>query len=157
MNCDQVIDRAVAWVDGELSPAEMELVEDHLLMCEACSTAIEQLAALEIQPPQLQLRMAPNYWEKMDDVLAEELEARKSSNSHSFFQSQMFWVLAAGLLLSFSWGVYEYKRAEDLATLVQHQQQSMERMQRISIQPKSPPRTQSYVVPVNYVPRRMDL
>lgn len=64
MNCDEMRLKLDAWVDGDLSPAEMEVVLDHAKACEAC---MEELKAAKLLKETLA---------HMDDDLAVPLQAQ---------------------------------------------------------------------------------
>lgn len=43
LQCREVVDLLTAYFDGDLDPNERVLLEQHLLMCESCSTYVDQL------------------------------------------------------------------------------------------------------------------
>lgn len=85
MDCRDARDRLASWLDGELAPAEAELLEMHLDACPACRDLAERLSA---QAPVLELvRPAPDrnleregWWDRMDAALAEEMARRERAD-----------------------------------------------------------------------------
>lgn len=69
MSCEELRLKLDAWVDGELSPAEMEAVLDHAKACEAC---MEELKAAQLLKETLA---------HMDDEIAVPLQAQAAWRS----------------------------------------------------------------------------
>jgi anti-sigma factor RsiW len=151
--CSDVHICAAAWLDGQLSPAESEFMEEHLSSCTKCEKLILKMNEQLLTPPTLRLIQDDNYWREMDEVLALELhEAEKKS------QRKLPWrvlaLYAAALILTVLWGLHHRQRAVTLEQVVERQQRTLEHLERISAQPESP---KTYVVPAKYVPARMEL
>ena len=156
MTCEMVEHRMAAWIDGQLSPYEYELMSDHLINCYECSRRLDELAELDIRPPKIRKVIYGNYWSKMDDVLSKEMD-QWSSPRKSFGHQPFFWFLAASLLLSLCWGMMEHERAQELQALVEHQQKVMEKMERLSEYPEPLQKPKSYIIPAKHIPSRVDL
>ena len=67
--CRDVEICAAALLDAQLSPAEEEMVEEHLEHCDACAQMIDAMDAQRLKPPRLQILQENDYWEEMDAVL----------------------------------------------------------------------------------------
>ena len=151
--CSDVQVCAAAWLDGQLSPAESEFMEEHLAQCSTCERLIERMAEQDFEPPKLTLIKDDTYWREMDEVLASELlQAERKSNRQISWK--ILTLYAAALLLCFLWGVHHRQRANTLQQVVESQQKNVEHLERMSAQPEAP---KTYVVPAKYVPARMDL
>ena len=74
MTCSSVRRRLVAFQDGELSPGEMTLVQEHLEKCASCSNLEERLARATPQPT-LMIPVAVQL--KMEAAVREALEEAK--------------------------------------------------------------------------------
>ena len=151
--CSDVLLCAAAWLDGQLSPAESEFMEEHLSQCSKCEELVLRMSEQELEPPQLRLIQDNDYWSEMDDVLATELE-----EAQRISQRKMPWkvlaLYAAALLLSVLWGAHHRQRANTLEEMVESQQRTLEHLERISAQPETP---KTYMVPTKYVPAKMEL
>src|SRR5688500_14121959 len=73
MDCRDAADLMAPWADGQLSPGEEELLEQHLRRCRACQARAEAIAAQEIRPPKV-VPLRPDTWARMDGALAAELD-----------------------------------------------------------------------------------
>ena len=68
--CRDVEVCAAALLDAQLSPAEEEMVEEHLEHCDACAEMIDAMDAQRLKLSRLQIMLQENdYWEEMDAVL----------------------------------------------------------------------------------------
>ena len=47
MNCDEMVELISAHIDGELSPAEQQVLEQHLNQCPQCSSLQQRLLHME--------------------------------------------------------------------------------------------------------------
>ena len=148
--CQDVKVCSAAFLDGQLSPSEEMLMEDHLAQCDACATQMEHLAEQQIQPPRIQLIQNKEYWAEMDAVLQEELERNETSVVKNV--SNYIVLVAIILLTSLYWGVYNYQRAQQLEEIVLRQQHTIELLEKISVQQDN-----SATQKVLYIPAKMEL
>ena len=152
-DCRDVRLCAAAWLDGQLSPAESEFMEEHISQCRQCEELIAQMAEQDLKPPKLRIIQDDEYWREMDETLATELmQAQRASRRKVSWK--VLSLYAAALLLTVFWGIHQRHRANALQEIVENQQRTLEQFERMSAQPESP---KSYSVPVKYVPSRMDL
>lgn len=73
MNCEQMNELLSAWLDGELSPAEQERMQEHLEQCAQCRALLEQLQALRSSFSDLEEIAAPEGFAEgvMDRIAAD--------------------------------------------------------------------------------------
>ena len=90
--CRDVEICAAALLDAQLSPAEEEMVEEHLQHCDACAEMIDAMAAQRLKPPRLQLLQENDYWEEMDAVLQAELDKAELEQPKISKQSMVLYV-----------------------------------------------------------------
>ena len=64
-SCHDVELCAAALLDGQLSPAEEQLVEEHLESCESCCDLIDALGEQQLGPPRLQIIQNQDYWDEI--------------------------------------------------------------------------------------------
>ena len=145
--CEIVRDRSAAWLDDELSPAETDVIAEHLEKCKECSTLYEQLSLIDIKPPKLRVVANDNYWAAMDRELSKAMDDAGTPRKQVFPAWQVI-ALAACLILSIFWGYQQNMQVVELEQVIHNQQKDIERMQRISAQPVTP-RINPYVVPAN--------
>ena len=130
--CQDIRICAAALLDGQLSPAEEQLVDEHLYACTKCSEFIGQLEEQDLQPPNLQIIQDDVYWSEMDAALHAELDAAEQKSvakmSDQVSNKKWLWFYAAALLLSILWGSYEHQRVAELEYIVQAQQQTLEKL-----------------------------
>ncbi len=70
MNCWRTRQLIAAYLDGELSPAETELIDDHLRACPECEELRERIAAIPpLDLPRLEPDAEADIWARMDDAL----------------------------------------------------------------------------------------
>jgi predicted anti-sigma-YlaC factor YlaD len=43
LDCDEFVELVTAYLDGALAPAQEQLVEEHLSLCDGCSAYLEQV------------------------------------------------------------------------------------------------------------------
>ena len=129
--CREVEACAAALLDAQLSPAEEEMVEEHLERCDRCADLIDAMDAQRIKPPRIQLIQQNDYWEDMDAVLQSELD-RAETDAQSPVSKQKSLFYAAVLLLTAMWGWHHKQRANHLERIVYTQQQTLEQLERIS-------------------------
>ena len=78
MNCREVQERLVAYLDGEVAPSEQVLIQAHLAGCEACRRELAALSATQRRVSRsLQIRAAqtapsPQAWSRLQARLAGE-------------------------------------------------------------------------------------
>jgi hypothetical protein len=78
MNCWRTRQLLAAFQDGELSPSEASLVEEHTASCPDCSAAMEQLEALPpFELPRLDEDVEQELWQRMDSALDQAWEDQK--------------------------------------------------------------------------------
>ena len=135
-SCTDVEICAAAILDGQLSPAEEQLVEEHLMHCSACCDLIDALGEQRLEPPRIQIIQQQDYWDEMDAVLQEELERAEEDTPMTFSWSQLA-LYAAVLLLTLAWGWQQRQRAQQLERIVYTQQQTLEHLERVTIQDSS--------------------
>ena len=147
---------AAALLDAQLSPAEEELVEEHLEHCDACAEMIDAMDAQRLKPPRLQILQENDYWEEMDAVLQAELD--KAELEQPKLSKQSIVLYAAILLLTVLWGWHHRQRAMHLERIVYTQQQTLEQLERVST-PTLYDRGQgeNVDVKVSYRPTKMEL
>ena len=157
LSCQRTRDLAAAWLEGELSASESEQIAAHLEDCKDCTAYYSRISDLELAPPQLAASLDTEYWTQMDMVLEHEMDSwQKSRHSPSALTGWHGWLAAAAVLLSLVWGAHQYREAERLRILVEHQSSQIERLERaMQASPRSP--QQPYVMPAVHVPSRMDL
>ena len=153
IQCSDVQMCAAAWLDGQLSPAESEFMEEHLSQCPKCEDLLARMSEQRLEPPKLKLIQDDAYWREMDKVLADELSLAQQESKQKI-NWKVVSLYAAALLLSVLWGVHHRQRAITLEQVVENQQRTLEHLERISAHPESP---KTYVVPAKYVPARMEL
>lgn len=163
-SCRDIEVCAAALLDEQLSPAEEEMVEEHLNHCDACADMIDAMDAQRLKPPRLQILQDNDYWEEMDAVLQAELD--RAEVEPPKISKNMLFIYAAALLLTLVWGWYHRQRAIHLERIVYTQQQTLEQLERVST-PRSTPRTYPYDtvqgrdntvdVKVSYRPAKMEL
>jgi hypothetical protein len=129
--CRDVEICAAALLDGQLSPAEEEMVGDHLEHCDACAGLIDALETQRLKPPRIKLIQDNDYWEEMDVVLQSELD--RAEQEQQGIPPKTILLYAAILLLSLAWGWHQRQRAEHLERIVYTQQQTLEQLERISV------------------------
>jgi anti-sigma factor RsiW len=70
MNCWRTRQLIAAFLDGELSPAETELIDDHLRSCPECSELRDRIADIPpLDLPRLDPDAEADIWARMDDAL----------------------------------------------------------------------------------------
>ena len=133
IQCRDVQLCAAAWLDGQLSPAESEFLEEHLAQCSSCEQLLNRMSEQRLSPPTLQVVQNDMYWRKMDEALAQELNNAQRNN-----EREVSWksrgIYAAALLLVFFWGLHH--------------------LDRLATQPETP---KTYTVPAKYVPAHLEL
>ena len=150
--CHDIQSCAVALLDEQLSPAEVEMVEEHLQHCQNCAELVDSLDEQRLHPPNLQIIQDEAYWEEMDSVLQAELESAERPKKPRVTPIQMIFY-AAALLCTCSWGWYNRERASHLERVVYTQQQTLEQLERVSV-PSTPSLPQDRPT---YIPARVDL
>lgn len=152
-SCHDVELCAAALLDGQLSPAEEQLVEEHLESCESCCDLIDALGEQQLEPPRLQIIQNQDYWDEMDAVLQEELERAEEPTAMVTSWPQIA-LYAAVLLVTMLWGWQQRQRAQHLERIVYTQQQTLEHLERAMIQ-DVPQNTPSKTV--SYTPTKLEL
>ncbi len=117
MNCLQIKEKLSAYIDGELSQKEMELVHNHLEKCNECAVELEKLEKIAIKVSDyFELKhKSVNLDRLYDDVMfsieknekVDFIEATKENFISNFFKnllkfSPAFVSLAAIILISFA-------------------------------------------------------
>ncbi|MDP7111882.1 MAG: zf-HC2 domain-containing protein [Myxococcota bacterium] len=70
MNCWRTRQLIAAFLDGELSPAETELIDDHLRSCPECSELRDRIADIPpLDLPRLEPDAEADIWARMDNAL----------------------------------------------------------------------------------------
>ena len=162
ISCERVQQVAVPWLEGQLAPAELELIGAHLERCEQCSTYIAQLDLVDLRPPRIHHAHPSRklaYWDEMDTQLQSEMgrhydSTMPSQSSENEWPKSAVVFLAASLLLSLFWGIQQQQRVEELHSQLQQQAREIERMERMFSSPPQPIPNAQYSV---HVPARMEL
>jgi len=153
MDCHSVADRVAAWADGQLSPGEHELLEEHLERCPRCRALAAAISAQDLRPPS-HPPLEDHLWRAMDVVLASELdrlgapapqEAPLVQRSHL---SRVAHVLLIVALLG--WGLYTQHQLQQSRATTATLRQELAREKRLAAQPSAP---QEYRV-ASRVPQR---
>lgn len=166
MDCQTVQDLSIAFLEGELSPGESELVGEHLELCEACA---ERLALLDEQsddlaalPPPPDPRLdQPGFWDRMDGALAKEAEHALAPPPPPVplwrrpLQVSPLGLIAyaAALALAVGWGWLQQQEAVHATAQAEALGAELEQERRLAAQPPTPVRVEQYR-PVSYTPRR---
>ena len=163
LSCETVQHRAVAWLEEQLAPAELEQIGMHIENCEACASYVAKLDAIDLRPPRVHHAhpsRKQNFWEKMDAHLRSEMTVVHDTESGQNYRrrqsSYLLYFIAASLVLSLIWGAKQHQRVTELHTQIQMQQREIERMERMFATPPQPqmvPKTHFSV----HVPARMEL
>lgn len=163
VSCETVQQRAVAWLEEQLAPAELEQIGMHIETCEDCAGYVAKLDAIDLRPPRVHHAhpsRKQNFWDNMDVHLRSEMsvlyEPEPDQNYRQSRSSRLLYVFAAGLVLSLIWGAKQHQKVNELHTQIQMQQREIERMERMFATPPQPqvlPKTQFSV----HVPARMEL
>ena len=70
MNCWRTRQLLAAYLDGELSPSETELIDEHVRVCPECAELKERIAAIPpLELPRLEPNVEADVWARMDDAL----------------------------------------------------------------------------------------
>lgn len=147
---------AAALLDAQLSPAEEEMVEEHLEHCDACAEMIDAMDAQRLKPPRLQILQENDYWEEMDAVLQEELDKAELDQPKLSTQALLLYVTI--LLLTVLWGWHHRQRAIHLERIVYTQQQTLEQLERVSTPTLYDKGQDEHLdVKVSYRPAKMEL
>ena len=93
----------IRYEQGEMSGAEMQRVEQHLLDCDLCSEALEGLALLEVQETEDSI-------EELKERLANRISKHKDPQRPAYWQ----WAVAASVLLLVSSGLFLFLQHWDL-------------------------------------------
>jgi len=78
MNCREVQERLVAYLEGEVAPSERELIQAHLAGCEACQRELAALSATRscvsrfLQMRAAQAAPSPQAWSRLQARLSKE-------------------------------------------------------------------------------------
>ena len=152
--CVDVQVSAAAWLDGQLSPAEAEFMEEHLQNCSKCEGFIATLAEQDFEAPDIKIAQDDHFWQDMDQILEDEFVLVEKERSN--LPWPMLALYAATLLLSLLWGLQHRQRAVHLEKIVENQQHSLEYWEKLS-QQNVQKEGEETVRPVKYVPARMEL
>lgn len=140
MNCWRTRQLLAAFQDGELSPSEASLVEEHTASCPDCGAAMEQLESLPpFELPRLDEDVEQELWQRMDTALDQAWEDQKRRPSEGVvrttFVAVQRWlrsgrvavpvpVAAAYLALIMGltgWTLYNHYEIQDLSTALRGQ------------------------------------
>ena len=160
--CDVAIEKSVPWLEGELSPSEMEQISEHLESCTSCAELYRRLDAIDMSPPSTRLSLGPDYWKSMDKALNQEMSSQWGKRKWAPFTRKVApYAIALSLLVG--WAIYERSQASRLSvemsemeSQIQVQQELIERLQRAQQQPM-PLDSKAFVTPVAHVPERYAL
>jgi len=82
MNCWRARQILSAYLDGELSPSEAALVEEHIESCDECAEAMERIEALPpLDLPRLDTGEEREIWHRMDAALDRAWERHQQAGS----------------------------------------------------------------------------
>lgn len=162
ISCETVQLRAIAWLEEQLAPAELELIGMHLEQCDSCAEYIARLDATDLRPPRIHHAhpsRRQGFWDDMDDHLQLEMSGLynvEGSKRNVSWPTATVYFLAASLLLSLLWGIQQQHRVNELHSQIQLQQREIERMERMFATPPQPQVTPNSQYTV-HVPARMEL
>jgi len=84
MNCWRARQILSAFLDGELSPSEASLVEEHLETCDECAEAMTRIDALPpLELPRLDPGKEREIWQRMDDALEQAWDRQQQRGAAS--------------------------------------------------------------------------
>lgn len=95
MNCWRARQILSAFLDGELSPSEAALVEEHVEACDECGEAMARIEALPpLELPRLDPGTEQQLWHRMDEVLdqAWDKQQRRADGGHDVFGTLKRWL-----------------------------------------------------------------
>ena len=96
--CEVVREKAAAWLEEELSPAETDMIAEHLDRCEQCVAFVHSLEQIDLTPPKLRFTTSDDYWQSMDKVLGHEMDVQEKGGKSRPYVMWEFWALAASAL-----------------------------------------------------------
>ena len=147
-SCNDVELCAAALLDGQLSPAEEQLVEEHLETCEACCDLINVLSEQQLEPPRLQIIQTQDYWDEMDAVLQEELERAEESTAMVISWPQIA-LYAAVLIVTVLW-VATTSTCPTFGTYSVYPTATLEHLERAMIQEVPQTAAKPYRIPTKW-------
>jgi anti-sigma factor RsiW len=166
MDCPDVRDLSVAWLEGELSPGEAEQVAMHVETCTACADHLGALDShaevLRSLPPPVDEKVGqPGFWDKMDRAVAVEIDRAVATPP----EPTPLWrrrlqvtplglaFYAAAMLLALGWGTMNLLAAQQAEARAGNLDAELQRERRLAVQPPAPSRAEQYR-PAAYTPRR---
>lgn len=166
MRCSNARNRIVAWIDGELSPAECEDLEEHLAGCPGCHDYTELMRkTTPSSPPGAGGEFPESHWSPMHESVmaafeAHDLQERKKVAAAWLPPFTRRHVLAtayaATLVLAIGWGWANHKAAVEASVARDSALEQLEHYQRVVAerQPLTPLPNLPQVRPAAYVPYR---
>lgn len=104
MNCEELEELLVDFIEGEINPHHMELVKNHLAACQRCSVKMEQYNEIRNAVKEdAALKPSPGVLTGLSRLAAESLDRGNASFWRRFYYSPVL-VPAAGVVLAvFVW------------------------------------------------------
>lgn len=172
MDCDTLQELLVPFLEGELSPSEQELAEDHLTACARCSDLASRIssqdAALASLPPEPDPRLSDAaFWGPMTAAVDAAWDARAQAPDGPAAAPEPprrelrvtpvgLTAYAAALLLALAWGWSNHRDAERATA-----EADALRAEQSTAVPSAPARVEALpsrssqpYQPVRYTPRR---
>ena len=163
MNCGQVTERLAAFLDGQLAPAEAEILAGHLHGCTPCHQVCDAMMAQDFAPMTADEMdagcSAPGFWDAMDSALEAELDGlapRSVPGGRGVrvgLPVSVALAYAAAFLLAVAWGYQHMERADSAEAAAQRLQEQLEQERRLAADPPATPGVPAYR-PVVYTPQR---
>lgn len=162
MDCEHVRMHIAPLLDGELGPAEEQLIGEHLEACAACADFAERVAAQDLAPPGPDPRTAqPDFWQAMDQAVDTEwLRIQRAAPSRPPVWRRQVTVgvpllaaMAAALLLSIGYGAYASQDAAAARAQTAQLGQELERERRLAATPAKPVQVDAFKL-ATYTPHR---
>ncbi len=163
MDCEDLRTRVAPLLDGELGPAEEQLVGEHLEHCGACAEFVEQIAAQDLVPPGPDPRTSkPEFWTGMDAAIDDEwhrIQAASPSTKPRLWKrnvsiaAPVLVAMAATLLLSIGVSAYALDQADEARATTAQLSQELERERRLAATPAEPVQVDAFNL-ATYTPHR---
>ncbi len=161
MDCRIARDRVASWLEGELSAADAELLEDHLEHCESCRVLAERLSQQEavlrlVKPPPFDRLEGHDFWDRMDSAMDQAMERRQAEDR----RAARLWRRSLGarvavpvpfaalvvlsLVVALAWGIGQQQELGQAQDEAAQAGMALEREQRLSAAPTQAVRAGSF-------------
>ena len=166
MRCSKARIRIVAWLDGELSPAESEDLDTHLADCPSCLEYTDLMRkTTPSKPPGANEAFPESHWSPMHQSVMSALDAHEIQERNKAAEAWLppiprrhvvATAYAAALVLAIGWGWMNHKAAIEASVARDSALEQLERYQRVVAegQPLTPLPNLPQVRPAAYVPYR---